>query len=337
MEYIIQEKGEIMKKEQDYSYCINCGKKGHYYKKCLYPIISVGIICIKLKNIQLDINQILSYSKKIQNNYLFSIDEISKLKTLKKTLEKFCINDFDKNIEYLMIRRKHSLNYIEFIRGKYDINNIEYLENIINLLSTEEKKLILNHDFNDLWNMLWCDNKKKSNEYKDSSMKFEFLKKGICVKKNDINIKVYLNDLINNSFICFDEPEWGFPKGRRNYKEKNIECAKREFEEETNLKQSEHTILNMSPLEETYLSTNSSKYKHIYYISQCTNNKLELKIDEKNIDMVTEIGDIKWFNIYQSLEKIRDYNIDKKTKLVYLHSMIKNTLENFKSLINEFL
>ena len=28
------------------SFCINCGKKGHLSKKCLCPIISIGIICI---------------------------------------------------------------------------------------------------------------------------------------------------------------------------------------------------------------------------------------------------------------------------------------------------
>jgi len=195
-------------------------RKGHNYKKCLYPIISIGIICVKFQKINIYFNQILNYSKKIQNNYLFSIDEISKLQSLKKILTHYDINQFDNNIEYLMIRRKHSLNYIEFIRGKYDINNIEYLENIINLLSKEEKQLILTHNFQDLWNMLWNDNKKKSNEYKESLNKFESLKKGITIKKNDINIKINLKDLLKVNFFSFDEPEWGFPKGRRNFKEK---------------------------------------------------------------------------------------------------------------------
>ena len=37
------------------------------------------------------------------------------------------------------------------------------------------------------------------------------------------------------------------------------------------------------------------------------------------------------------LEKIRFYNIEKKTKLIYLHNMIKNTIINFKGLLDEFL
>ena len=325
--------------EQDYTYCINCGKKGHYYKKCLYPIISIGIICLKFnkENLNINLNQIINYSKKIQNNYLFSIEEINKLKILKQIIINLDLKNFDDNIEYLMIRRKNSLNYIEFIRGKYDFNNIEYLENIINLLSKEEKELLLNKEFNELWNDLWNDNKKKSNEYKDAQNKFNLLKKGTIIKKNDINIKINLHDLLTNNLITYEDPEWGFPKGRRNYKEKNIDCAKREFEEETNLKSNDYHILNMSPLEETYLSTNSSKYKHIYYISQCQNKNLKLLIDEENENMKTEIGDIKWLKINDALNIIRDYHIDKKTKLVYLHHMIKNTILNFKDILNEFL
>ena len=27
-------------------YCGNCGKKGHVYKNCYKPIISLGILCV---------------------------------------------------------------------------------------------------------------------------------------------------------------------------------------------------------------------------------------------------------------------------------------------------
>ena len=41
---------QIPVKNYDNKYfCINCGKKGHISKKCLCPIISIGIICVKVK------------------------------------------------------------------------------------------------------------------------------------------------------------------------------------------------------------------------------------------------------------------------------------------------
>lgn len=317
-------------------YCTNCGKKGHIFKKCLFPIISLGVICINIEKYNINLNEIINYSKKIQHNYLFSLEEINKLKNIKMNILNIDLNEFDKSIKYLMIQRKHSLNYIEFIRGKYDLNNIEYLENIINLMSNIEKEKILNHDFKFLWTELWNESKKNYNEYKDSENKFNLLKSGTFIKKNDINIKTSLINLTKNSFFNFNDPEWGFPKGRRNAKEKNVDCAKREFEEETNFSSDDYNILNMSPLEELYLSTNSSKYKHIYYIAQSNNDK-QLFIDNNNLFMKTEVGDIGWFTINEAIIKIRDYNIDKKNKLLYLHKMIKNTLENFRNILNDFL
>ena len=65
-------------------FCMNCGKNGHISKKCLCPIISIGIICIKINIDDFDINTIISYTKKIQNKYLFTSDEINKLKKIKK-------------------------------------------------------------------------------------------------------------------------------------------------------------------------------------------------------------------------------------------------------------
>jgi 8-oxo-dGTP pyrophosphatase MutT (NUDIX family) len=313
-------------------YCINCGKEGHISKKCLCPIISLGIICIKFNIDDFDFNNIISSTKKIQNNYLFSIDEINKLKKLKKKIESIDINE---NIEYLLIRRKNSLNYVEFIRGKYDINNLDYLIKNFNFITTKEKELIKNNDFNFLWKNLWGIDDNKI-EYKDSLEKFTQLKNGFFIKKNDIDIYINLEKIINISILNFKEPEWGFPKGRRNLKEKNIECAKREFEEETNIYTNEINILNISPLEETYLASNNLKYKHIYYVSQIKDKKKFLEISSNNLNQNIEIGDIKWFKFKNALNIIREYNIEKKNILINLHSLINLTIENFNNIFDNF-
>ena len=320
------------------AYCLNCGKIGHTTKKCLCPIISIGIVCIKLNIDDLDLNSIISYSKKIQNKYLFSIDEINKLKKLKKKVDSININDIDNFIEYLLIRRKNSLNYVEFIRGKYDINNSDYLQKTINFITKEEKKLIKITNFDILWKDLWGEEINNNNiEYKESKDKFNQLKNGLFIKKNEINLFFSLDKLINDSVYNFDEPEWGFPKGRRNSKEKNIECAKREFEEETTISNDYFNIINMTPLEETYIASNNLKYKHIYYISQINNKNFELKIDNNNLNQKIEIGDIRWFNFKESLNIIRDYNIEKKNILFNLHLNIKYTIDNFKKILEIFL
>ena len=42
-------------------------------------------------------------------------------------------------IQYLLICRKDSLGYIDFIRGKYPINDKRYLRNIFSEMTVEEK------------------------------------------------------------------------------------------------------------------------------------------------------------------------------------------------------
>lgn len=331
------------------SFCINCGKTGHVSKKCLCPIISIGIICIKINIDDFDLNSIINYSKKIQNNYLFSFDEINKLKKMKKILDLIDLDNYHNYIQYLLIRRKNSLNYVEFIRGKYDIYNLDYLERSINFITVNERKLLNNNNFIDLWNDLWGNNEENdpysnyknptnnNTEFMESLEKFNTLKKGIFIKKNEINIYFSLDKMIKEAIYSFNEPEWGFPKGRRNSREKNIDCAKREFQEETNITEDLYNIINMIPLEETYMASNNLKYKHIYYISQIKDNYLNLKIDKNNNSQKIEIGDIQWLSFHDALYKIREYNIEKKNVLLNLHLNIKYTIENFKIILDNFL
>jgi len=308
------------------SYCINCGKNGHISKKCLCPIISIGIICIKINIDDIDLNSIIIYLKKIQSNYLFSIDEINRLKKLKSKLHIF-IKNINNNIEYLLIRRRHSLNYVEFIRGKYDVYNLDYLIKSFNFITTTEKDMIKNNDFDYLWKNLWG-NDINNNEYNESKEKFNLLKTGFYIKKNEINIFISINILIESSIYNYTEPEWGYPKGRRNMKEKNIECAKREFEEETLINIDNINIINITPLEETYIASNGLKYKHIYYISQIKNKNIELNLDFNNVYQKIEVSGINWFKFYDAIKILRDYNIEKKNILLNLHYNIKYMIEN---------
>ena len=319
------------------SFCINCGKNGHISKKCLCPIISIGIVCIKINIDDIDLNSIIGYSKKIQNNYLFSIDEIIKLKKIKNILDTINLNNYENLIEYLLIRRKNSLNYVEFIRGKYDINNLDYLEKSINFITSDEREMIKNHRFDFLWKNLWGDNNINNIEFMESCDKFNLLKKGLYIKKNDINIYFSIDRLIKDTVYNFKEPEWGFPKGRRNSREKNIECAKREFEEETNILSDKINIINMTPLEETYLASNNLKYKHIYYIAQIKNNDIIPEINNNNNEQKIEIGDIRWMSFNNALSIIREYNIEKKNVLLNLHLNIRYIIENFKDSLEIFL
>ncbi len=318
-------------------YCVNCGKKGHTSKKCNLPIISIGIICIYIQGININLNEIINYSKKLQNNYLFSNDEIEEIKNIYSNLKNIDREELKKKINYLMIRRKNSLSYVDFMRGKYDIDDYEYIFNTIYMMTEYEQQNLINNKFEDLWKELWSTTylMNYSQEYEESKNKFDKLKKGYNIQKNDINFFINFKNIIEFKNKIYKEPEWGFPKGRRDINEKNIDCGKREFKEETGIKEEDYFILNLSPIEETYLGTNHIRYKHIYYYAQIP-KYIIIDIDNNNEHQKIEVGDIKLLTFEEANNKIREYHMEKKNVLNNSNHFIINMILNFKKLVENY-
>lgn len=303
-------------------YCINCGKKGHKIKNCNFPIVSYGIICINIKidNIKLKFDQIVKYIN--NNDYDINLCNLYYNHLIK-------VNNYDNIIKYLMINRKHSLNYIEIIRGKYDIDNLHYLINSINYITKNEKNLLLTKDFDYLWSELWNNKFIKNgydNEFEKSKDKFNKLTNGILFN-NFINID--FNYIINKCKFDFIDTEWEFPKGRKNTNENDLDCAIREFYEETNIDIHNIQPLSFDKIDEVFMGTNYSKYKNIYYLYDIIDDKIIDK--KKNKFQKLEINDVKWLNINECFDKIRDYHFEKKNTLYYIHFILTNILQQFIS------
>ena len=59
------------------------------------------------------------------------------------------------DLKFLMIQRKDSISYVEFIRGKYNIDKSDYLFWLFSDMTEKERQNIYNNDFKTLWNKLW--------------------------------------------------------------------------------------------------------------------------------------------------------------------------------------
>ena len=223
-------------------------------------------------------------------------------------------------LQFLMIRRKDSFGYIDFIRGKYSPYNIEHIQNIVNEMSNPEKDRLLNGTFDKLWNYMWSEtaNSQYKSEEVASSKKFELIKNGVFIDDN----KITLNDIIKNSNTKWLETEWEFPKGRRNYQEKDIDCALREFEEETGIfKKKIQIIENVIPFEEIFIGTNYKSYKHKYFLAYIneTHDKEEILSNFQQ----TEVSKIEWKTLDECLESIRPYNLEKKQLIKNIYKVLQ--------------
>ena len=223
--------------------------------------------------------------------------------------------------KYLMIRRKDTLGFVDFMRGKYDVRNLKYILNIINEMTIIEKVSILKKDFDMLWNNLWGNY--VGNQYKSEKNiameKFNILKVGIVVN----GIYYNLRKLINKSNTKWHEPEWGFPKGRRNFMENDIKCALREFEEETGYsKNSIRIINNILPFEEVFVGSNYKSYKHSYFIAKLIRHDITPGMLGRFES--SEVSKVEWKTYDDAKASIRDYNIERKELLDNIHDVLTN-------------
>lgn len=233
----------------------------------------------------------------------------------------------------LMIQRKDSLCFIEFIRGKYDIYNYKYIQVLINKCSVIEKEKLLTKSFNELWKELWLidyDNYETNIDYIKAFDKYNKLKNGYNDKNNNITLK----NLILKSKTNYNDSEWEFPKGRRNRDETNLQCAKREFMEETNYNEDDYILIqNINPFTEEFLGENKIRYKYIYYIGFLQNYDKDIHIDKNNKDQITEIKNIKWLDKIESLNIIRDYHHTRRDVINKIFNLIDSINNNEYSLI----
>lgn len=268
-------------------YCNNCGLYGHNYKKCKKTIISYGIIAIYRSDV------LITYDNSIQD----IIDSSDKM-------------NFETNgLYYLVICRSHTMGYVDIVRGRY--SNEKIIQNYINNLTYKERYKLQNSNFNDLWDDLWVNKESKFyiNEKDYAKSQFE---------------KLNISKLLENSIGKYKTPEWGFPKGRRNSYETDLQCAKREFMEETGYTNADYKIINVSPIEETYTGTNDIEYTHKYYIALMNQNIKKPCVNYNNITQRSEVSNVALLNINDCLEIFRPYDTEKKDLLIKLHTFMSN-------------
>jgi len=237
-----------------------------------------------------------------------------------------CYRINEGKIEYLMIQRRDSLSFMEFIRGKYELENIEYIKRLMSNMTAFERELLLVDYFDDLWNKVWYQPfiPKQTQEFLDAKDRFIKLRKGFYIQ----NEFVTMYKLLRTVETKYTEPEWGFPKGRRRLKEKDVDCAIREFCEETGFQPKELNILEHHPsYEEIFYGTNDIQYRHVYYIATLTTDPFRrIIIDPNNPHQAREVRQVAWFSAEDVLKKIREHNVERKQLFIQAHTQVLQQL-----------
>jgi len=314
--------------------CTNCGKKNHEYKQCDKPITSWGIILINLNNFNRPLHdEISDYDiMNMDNQNSISMQSIDE-----RMLASLCFTD----IQFLMISRKHSLGYIEFVRGRYKPHMIDQTVYLFKQMKQSEiQRITLSQEMEDgfdyLWKDLWGERANCSHLAKErieSKNNYDALR-----YTGSGGPEINLDFIVKNVKPEYDTDEWGFPKGRRNRTETELECAVREFKEETGYSCEDFKVIeNISPIREEFIGTNGIKYRHVYYVAELISQKKP----ENNTTSYqkNEVGDINFFNFQQSIDIIRDYHVERKNivKNVFMYYIKKIIADYRKRESNEVI
>jgi len=293
-------------------------------KRNIEPIVSYGIILVKIIGVDMKTlrhsNEILL---KYKNNGV----------AIKDKEEYKIVSEYINKIKILMVMRKHSLGFAEFMRGKYCVTDGNGIRGLFSQMIDSELEMINTKSFDELWNIFWDTNKQNisclNNEYIRAKEKFMTL-------KNSENIESSLSFYIKNTVPLYKTPEWGFPKGRKQNNEDKLVCALREFYEETGLSKDDINIIdNIKILKEDLIGTNGKKYRHEYFIAESITDKIPY-VDINNDMQRTEIGDIGYFSYTEALDLIRDYHIEKREILKNIINHYIETCKNMKKEITKW-
>lgn len=216
----------------------------------------------------------------------------------------FRIDPKTKKREYLMIRRKDTLGYMDFMRGKFPIYQKNYIMNMLMQMTVDEKNKI-------------------RLRIKDGSMKekIQILVNGVISHSDKYDLSTLLDE--SDNYGIWTEPEWGFPKGRRNSQEKDYECALREFSEETGYAISIlKNIRNIVPFDEIFIGSNYKSYRHKYYVMYMSYpDSLGMKSFQKS-----EVSSMEWKSLDECMNSIRSYNLEKKKILNNIDYCLEKTI-----------
>jgi 8-oxo-dGTP pyrophosphatase MutT (NUDIX family) len=250
-------------------------------------------------------------------------------------------------LEILLVKKRYTYSFAMFVFGKYAKRDDVELKKLFNGMTVQEKIDIMSLRFDLLWYKIWLEFPTSRNtephvfdvssvDAIDKSWKYMYKHKAMInnvpvgkshtktafyIKKKNKFESAFLEDegvrlrkLINGSSNT--RLMWEIPKGRRNPHETKLDCAIREFEEETSISVDKYSIIfNIRPVTESFVS-NNTVYINNYYIAYSRGID-DPCVDFKSNSQLTEGGDIKWVTVDEVQYLDRTGRLKKMVKIVF--------------------
>lgn len=160
------------------------------------------------------------------------------------------------DLRVLLCNRRDTYRYIMLLNGIW--SNEHHIRELIQSMTQEERDRIVKYSFDELWDDLYVDhslrvyvNRRPRNKYLD---KEKFIKsEAASLSPQECHTPMKM---------------WEFSKGKKENNETNMECARREFEEETRLDSRLLRFVNAAPVGIQFTGTDRRQYEVFYYVAE---------------------------------------------------------------------
>ena len=191
-------------------------------------------------------------------------------------------------LEYLLVQRKTTMAYSEFIQGHYMNRGRDYIIKLLEGMTEDEQRTVLDSPFEALCQTYWMHSYRRS----DADCK--------RAKKAYVSLLDHggIVELLGCAAACLPEREFGFCKGRRNNSsESEVDCALRELSEESGIDVAHVEVLDGKWAQETFDGGNGVNYYHKYFLARLRDgvDVPGRKIPAPGSHAYREIASIEWF------------------------------------------
>jgi len=287
--------------------CVNCGSEGHILRDCRAPTTSFGVVAVRQYYPGTHVGPIQPPVEHRCEKHSVNIPDAIPPPEL--------LPGHPHGYLFLMVQRKDTMGFIDFVRGKYPTSEPEktaMLRTYLSEMTCDERRRLRTGNFQDIWDVMWRNHASKSyiSEFIECQKKFE---------------RLDIAGLLDETECQWTEQEYGFPKGRKNIRETDETCAVREFCEESGYRRHEIRLRTDGPFEENFQGTNGVRYRHVYYLAEVSRHVQRPRMDTDNIQQVGEVRNVGWFTLDQCLSVIRPYDTAKKEMLLKVHERLRGT------------
>jgi 8-oxo-dGTP pyrophosphatase MutT (NUDIX family) len=298
-------------KKRVYS-CLNCGEVGHFHRSCQNAITSYGVIAVAFGD---------HLRGSAVEDDCYTCEKHKDAEKLPRIQSENMKITWEGTPLFLLVQRKNSMGFVDLLRGKYAIPSLTYeqqeecLQTHIEELTCEERDLIVHKSFDELWSYLWVNHSSHAFKREYDTAKRIFNERDVPTKVQKSECRYHMTEL-------------EVPKGRRQVVEQPIDCAIREFCEETGYSSNDIKLIDIGPVYEEFEGTNNQKYRHVYYFCHMRPGTKMPHLDRKNDLQIGEIRNVGWFSIDDCVKAFRPYN---EVKL----RVLTNVLSEIVPLIRE--